>query len=105
MYDLLTNINNYDFSKHSYEQNSKNVANYMVQMKALTISVGKKHALKLDANFINAAKDGKITQSDYDKTRMKQRRSQYVKLQMEAGQDRKRALNDWDYMLKEIKSK
>ena len=74
-------------------------------MKALTMSVGKKHALKLDADFINAAKDGKFTSSDEKNILKKRLRSQYVKNQMEAGQDRKRALNDWDYLLKELKSK
>ena len=35
----------------------------------------------------------------------KRLRSQYVKNQMDAGQDRKRALNDWDYLIKKLKSK
>ena len=102
MFDLLADIKDYDFAKHSPAQNAKNVAAYMVKMKLLTVSVGKKHSLTIDKNFISNASKGKMDRLMEDSF-LKTVRSVYIKNEMEAGRDRKRALNDWNDWTKSSK--
>ena len=96
MFDLMTKIDEYDFSKHSINQNLKNMSIMMLEMKKLTSDVGKPKSLALDMNFLKPASKGKLSKKDYKNVVEKILKSQYVNGRVEAGQDRKRAINDWE---------
>ena len=56
-------------------------------------------------NFIKSAIKGKPKKQDAVSVLLKQLKSSYVKSQIGAGQERLRAGDDWDYLIKEMKSK
>ena len=68
----------------------------MLEMKKLTSDVGKPKSLALDMNFLKPASKGKLSKKDYKNVVEKILKSQYVNGRVEAGQDRKRAINDWE---------
>jgi len=105
MFDLITEVTNYDYSEHTNAENLKNTANMMLRMKGLTIEVGRPAALTIDKNFIKSAVRGKPKKQDAVSILLKQLKSSYVNNQMKAGQERLRAGDDWDYLVKEMKSK
>jgi len=105
MFDLITEVTNYDYSEHTNAENLKNTANMMLRMKGLTIEAGRPVALTIDKNFIKSAVRGKPKKQDAVSILLKQLKSSYVNNQMKAGQERLRAGDDWDYLVKEMKSK
>ena len=102
MFGLMTDIDAYDFSKHTKEENLKNMSLMMIKMKKLTSDVGKPRALTMDMNFLKSASKGRLTKSDKKKVVKKILKSEYVNAKVAAGQGRKRALNDWDDFMKTL---
>ena len=96
MMDLLLEINNYDFSAHSSAENLRQTAALMDRMKVLTIRVGKPVSLTLDDQFMELAKTGQVKGSDYKRVLIKTERSKYVNSQVEAGVDKKAAVNQFE---------
>ena len=103
MFDLITEVTNYDFSKHSNKENFKNTAVMMLKMKKLTIDVGRPAGLTMDMKFLKSAAKGKPTKSDLKHVIKKQLKSDYVRGRIELGEERLRAINDWDYFVKTLK--